>query len=81
MEKSDWMITGGEISLDFDLLKPGEPCGHKGCLHHVTHPCGGCGRIAGRGYAYKGKERRALMEGGRFENNVSQRINRNPKKI
>ena len=25
----------------------GEPCGHPGCLHHATHPCEGCGRIAG----------------------------------
>lgn len=23
------------------------PCKHPGCLHHVTHPCEGCGRIAG----------------------------------
>jgi hypothetical protein len=30
-----------------DLL-PDEPCGHPGCLSHVTHPCEGCGRIAGR---------------------------------
>lgn len=21
------------------LPKPGEPCGHPGCLSHVTHPC------------------------------------------
>lgn len=28
-------------------LKDGEPCGHRGCLSHVTHPCEGCGRIAG----------------------------------
>lgn len=27
----------------------GEPCSHEGCLNHVTHPCEGCGRIAGRG--------------------------------
>ena len=25
----------------------GEPCRHKGCLSHVSHPCEGCGRIAG----------------------------------
>jgi hypothetical protein len=25
----------------------GEPCDHPGCLSHVTHPCEGCGRIAG----------------------------------
>ena len=30
----------------------GEPCGHPGCLRHVTHPCEGCGRIAGRGEGY-----------------------------
>jgi len=29
-------------------LKDGEPCSHPGCLHHVTHPCEGCGRIAGK---------------------------------
>lgn len=28
-------------------LRDGEPCGHIGCLNHVTHPCEGCGRIAG----------------------------------
>ncbi len=25
----------------------GEPCDHKGCLNHRTHPCEGCGRIGG----------------------------------
>ena len=25
-------------------VKDGEPCNHKGCLNHVTHPCDGCGR-------------------------------------
>lgn len=28
--------------------KDGEPCEHKGCLHHITQPCELCGRIAGR---------------------------------
>lgn len=28
--------------------RPDEPCGHRGCLSHVTHPCEGCGRIAGQ---------------------------------
>lgn len=23
------------------------PCSHTGCFHHITHPCEGCGRIAG----------------------------------
>jgi len=29
-------------------LADGKPCGHPGCLNHVTHPCERCGRIAGR---------------------------------
>lgn len=29
-------------------LRTGEPCDHPGCLSHVTHPCEGCGRIAGK---------------------------------
>lgn len=29
-------------------LKDGEPCFHIGCLNHVTQPCDGCGRIAGK---------------------------------
>lgn len=28
-------------------LPDGVPCGHLGCLSHVSHPCEGCGRIAG----------------------------------
>lgn len=27
--------------------RDGEPCEHPGCLSHRTHPCEGCGRIAG----------------------------------
>lgn len=29
-------------------LREHEPCEHPGCLHHVSHPCEGCGRTAGR---------------------------------
>jgi len=29
-------------------LKDGEPCDHPGCLSHVSHPCEGCGRVAGK---------------------------------
>jgi hypothetical protein len=29
-------------------LRDGEPCSHKGCLSHISHPCEGCGRIAGK---------------------------------
>jgi hypothetical protein len=28
-------------------IPDGVACGHPGCLSHVTHPCEGCGRIAG----------------------------------
>lgn len=27
----------------------GQPCEHKGCLSHISHPCEGCGRIGGKG--------------------------------
>lgn len=30
-------------------VKDGEPCPHRGCLNHVTHPCEVCGRINGKG--------------------------------
>ena len=31
-----------------EYLQDGEPCDHIGCLHHVSHPCESCGRVAGR---------------------------------
>lgn len=31
------------------LFRDGQPCKHNGCLNHRSHPCEGCGRIAGRG--------------------------------
>ncbi len=34
-----------------EQIKDGQPCGHPGCLAHVSHPCEGCGRIAGKGVA------------------------------
>ena len=34
--------------FDKPQLKDGEPCSHAGCLSHVSHPCEGCGRIAGK---------------------------------
>lgn len=30
----------------------GQSCGHSGCLSHVSHPCEGCGRIAGKSTIY-----------------------------
>lgn len=41
----------GLLSRKFISLKPGEPCHHPGCLNHISHPCEGCGRIAGQGEA------------------------------
>lgn len=31
------------------ILRDGEPCSHRGCLNHISHPCEGCGRIGGKG--------------------------------
>ena len=31
----------------------GQPCNHKGCLSHISHPCEGCGRIGGDGIIYE----------------------------
>lgn len=33
-----------------------QPCEHKGCLNHISHPCEGCGRIGGDGVIYKNEE-------------------------
>lgn len=32
-------------------VSPGVPCGHSGCLSHISH-CEGCGRIHGRGFGW-----------------------------
>ena len=41
---------------DSDILyKSGEPCTHKGCLSHITHPCEVCGRRGGEGKILKEK--------------------------
>ncbi len=33
---------------NFDLvLEQKPPCSHKGCYHHVKHPCEECGRLHG----------------------------------
>lgn len=31
-----------------EVWKDYEPCGHPGCLSHLSRPCEGCGRIGGR---------------------------------
>ena len=40
----DYLISNG-----FYTIEGGEPCSHKGCLSHLSHPCERCGRIGGRG--------------------------------
>ena len=32
------------------ILNIGQPCSHKGCLAHCSHPCEFCGRISGNHY-------------------------------
>ena len=44
----DWMWKAEERARRVTALRDGEPCGHPGCLAHVSHPCEGCGRVAGR---------------------------------
>ena len=31
-----------------NCLPDGVPCGHAGCLNHISHPCEGCGRVGGK---------------------------------
>jgi hypothetical protein len=31
----------------YKKFEDGEPCDHRRCLHHTSHPCESCGRIAG----------------------------------
>lgn len=33
----------------FLKYRNGEPCNHRGCQHHISHPCEGCGRIGAEG--------------------------------
>jgi hypothetical protein len=41
-----WKQEAAAASLGYSW-KDHEPCDHKGCLHHVKHPCEGCSRIGG----------------------------------
>lgn len=49
-----------EHSSDERQLKQGEPCGHSGCLSHVSHPCEGCGRVGGLSFSIPEDKRRLL---------------------
>lgn len=44
-EVSESAETAGSVLIYSD----GQPCNHQGCLHHLNHPCEGCGRIGGKG--------------------------------
>lgn len=35
------------------LYRDGEPCNHKGCQNHISHPCEECGRINALGIVYE----------------------------
>ncbi len=37
------------------LWRDGQPCKHKGCLNHLSHPCEGCGRINAQGIVCEAK--------------------------
>lgn len=52
---ADLPAAAGKVRRDVGLspvstFQDGQPCGHPGCLHHVSHPCEGCGRVAGRNH-------------------------------
>jgi len=48
------------IKTIFDIehiqLESGQPCHHRGCLSHRTHPCEVCGRVGGAGETWVVKE-------------------------
>jgi len=46
-ERLDENIIKSYIYGEWPLLKDGEPCHHRGCLSHISHPCEGCGRVGG----------------------------------
>jgi len=43
----DEMMTKLASLRKTQTFRDGEPCGHPGCLSHVSHPCENCGRIGG----------------------------------
>lgn len=43
-----YRLKENEDKSTIPIYKDGEPCDHIGCLNHVSHPCEGCGRIAGQ---------------------------------
>ena len=43
----------GYCALSKVKYEYGQPCEHKGCLNHISHPCEVCGRIGGKGVVYE----------------------------
>ena len=43
---SEINIVDSDVVLESNLVD-GVPCDHPGCLHHISHPCEGCGRVGG----------------------------------
>jgi len=43
-----WYPITSVAYYEHEKLPDGVPCDHVGCLSHVSHPCEGCGRVAGR---------------------------------
>ena len=42
-------VNNFKIHIKYDRF---QPCGHKGCLQHISHPCEDCGRTGGDGIIY-----------------------------
>jgi len=40
------------ITKGLRLYRDGEPCTHRGCQNHVSHPCECCNRISANGEAW-----------------------------
>lgn len=60
--------------------KDSEPCSHRGCLAHISHPCDGCGRIGGRGEAFEG-EGQAIKDFKPARTAIQKAVDACPKKV
>ena len=64
------LLTGKPIKNPFiydgSSIPDGQPCGHPGCLNHISHPCEGCGRIGGMGEGTLVHEMVHLEQGNKY---------------
>jgi hypothetical protein len=51
-----------EVIIPRQQFPDGVPCGHAGCLSHVSHPCDSCGRIGGRRPIYNMEDNEAAKK-------------------